>query len=316
MAGKRAKKRKNPGRRAALIAASLLICALAALFGYGALNASLLRLRRAKVTMEDLPHAFDGFKILYLSDIDMCGWNTPEKASDAVNRLQSLQPDLLILGGDYNSTSLFDLLNGATDEARAITQVADRTSFFQYISNFSAPYGKYALASSDDLTLPGLADDLAGAGFQPLNGMVAQIVKDGQRLLLAGIGEDENPSASLNGSNGIPIHKGDCLIGATVSPRSFPGMMTIEAQDGGRLFDLALAGHTHGGQIRLLGRNVLSLTSQEQQYLSGWTRETGVPMLTTSGLGCEAANLRIGSQPEAWLITLVEKQVIELPDLS
>ena len=113
----------------------------------------------------------------------------------------------------------------------------------------------------------------------------------------------------------VELGKDDCLIGAAVSPRSFPGMMTIESQDGGRLFDLALAGHTHGGQIRLRGRNVLSLTSQEQQYLCGWTRETGVPMLTTSGLGCEGANLRIGSQPEAWLITLMEKKDVELPDL-
>ena len=95
MAGKKGKKRRNPGRRAVLIAIALVICALAALFGYAAVNASLLRLRRAEVAIEDLPHAFDGFSILYLSDVDLCGWNTPEKAADAVNRLQSLQPQSL-----------------------------------------------------------------------------------------------------------------------------------------------------------------------------------------------------------------------------
>ena len=68
--------------------------------------------------------------------------------------------------------------------------------------------------------------------------------------------------------------------------------------------DVLLCGHTHGGQIRLFGKSILDLSRQEQRYLSGWNTETGQPILTTTGVGCETVNIRLGSTPEVWLITL------------
>ena len=56
--------------------------------------------------------------------------------------------------------------------------------------------------------------------------------------------------------------------------------------------------------LQMLNRSLLTLSTLERQYRYGWTRETGVPMLTTSGLGCEGVGLRFGTQAEAWLITL------------
>ena len=80
--------------------------------------------------------------------------------------------------------------------------------------------------------------------------------------------------------------------------------MISEAKDSGHWVDLALAGHTHGGQINLFGHGILSLDQREKHYLCGWNRETGVPMLTTSGMGCEGVDMRLGSEAEVWLITL------------
>ena len=50
-----------------------------------------------------------------------------------------------------------------------------------------------------------------------------------------------------------------------------------------------------------------TLDALEQQFGNGWTRETGVPILVTSGMGCEGVNLRLNTQAEVWLITLTAR---------
>ena len=70
---------------------------------------------------------------------------------------------------------------------------------------------------------------------------------------------------------------------------------------------MILSGGTHGGQIRLGKRTLLSLNGIEHNYLYGWRVENGMPMLTTSGIGCEGLNVRLGTSPEVWLITLQKK---------
>ena len=103
---------------------------------------------------------------------------------------------------------------------------------------------------------------------------------------------------------GISYSREACVIVAAYSPALVPRLMTMEASDAGHWADLILTGHTHGGQINLFGRSILTLTAQERGMLSGWSLEAGVPILTTSGVGCEGANLRVGSGAEVWLLTL------------
>ena len=98
--------------------------------------------------------------------------------------------------------------------------------------------------------------------------------------------------------------KDDCVVVIAEGPDVLPVLLTSEASDNGSWIDLVLCGHTHGGQIRLLGRNVLSLSEAEQRFRSGWNTQSGTPILTSEGLGSEGINLRIGTVPDVWLITL------------
>lgn len=273
------------------------ILLLALFIGWMIANASLLQLRRADAAVPDLPPAFEGRTILYLSDVDLCGLNTAERAADAVMRMQRLNPDMLVLGGDYNSPTLFETLNGRAD---AEAMLRAREAFFQALSGFSAPMGRYALLSADDRALGDPAGALRAAGFTVLNGDRRQFTLSGQRLWLVGVGSD----VSNLDAAGRLFDRGECVICVAETPDLIPRIVTGEAADGGPWADMILAGHTHGGQILAFGRPVLSLTGIEQRFLSGWTRETGIPTLTTSGLGCEGLNLRLGTKPEAWLITL------------
>lgn len=297
------KTNKKPGKGGkialSLFAALLLILIITACTGL--VNASLLRIRRAEVVLTDLPQGFDGKTILYASDIDIFGINTPARAGALFNQLQSLQPDILVLGGDYTSSSLLSKLNHSeySDENTA-NVLKSRSDFFHYISAFQAPLGKYGIASTEDIQWQSLREEMEENGITPLINERIDIHSNGDTLWLAGIC---GKISSLNDAGNTFSHN-DCVLVFAEGPDVLPVLLTSEAADSGPWADLALCGHTHGGQIRLLGRSILSLSSTEKRFLSGWNTQSGTPILTSSGVGCEGVNMRLGTEPEVWLITL------------
>lgn len=298
---RRSGKKTGKGYRLALGILAGLALAVAAFFGAMALKANAVQVRRAEVFLADLPPAFDGATVLFASDIDLCGLNTARKAAALMDSLQALRPDILILGGDYTSESVFDALNrGENRDAAAAKRLRERTDFFHYISAFSAPLGKFAIAAPEDAEPDALRHLMAEAGIQPLFNARADIRVGDDVLSVVGVsGEGANLTAIGGG-----FRRGDCALAVVWSPEAFPPLVTSETADGGRWADLLLTGHTHGGQIRLFGRSVLALDRLEQQYLDGWRIENGLPIVVSTGVGCEGANLRLGTRAEVWLITL------------
>lgn len=299
----RRKTNKKPGKggRIALGIFAALMLGIALIAGLGIANASLMRIRRADVFLRDLPQAFDGTTLLYASDIDLCGINTPSRSGMLFNQLQSLQPDMLVLGGDYSSTSLLDRLNQPNQgNVNTSDIISNRMEFFHYIRSFQAPLGKFAIASTEDPEWTNLRQVMKENGVQPLINEKVDIHAKGATIWLAGICGN---IASLNDA-GNAFSNNNCVIAIVEGPDVLPVLLTSEAQDGGQWTDLVLCGHTHGGQIQLFGRTLLTLSNTEKRFMSGWNTQSGVPILTTEGMGCEGFNLRLGTAPEVWLITL------------
>ena len=312
--GKKAARRKRSrGGWIALGIIAALLVALGGIMGYAALNANTVHVRYAEVSIANLPQTFEGCRILFASDIDLCGMNTPEKAAALFSRLQALNPDILLLGGDYTSAPVLEILNSdGSDGNLDASALKRRSDFFQAISDFDAPLGKYAVAGDNDAQTDQLSDLFIQTGVTPLFNDHAEIQSSDGALHLVGINADAS-GVNFNGL-GNAFSRDDCVIAFTHSPGLFPQLLTAEAGDAGSWADLILAGHTHGGQIRLFNRNMLQLTSQEEDFLYGWYAEGDTLLLTTSGVGCEGANLRLGSEAEVWLITLRRKTA--LPDLT
>lgn len=297
------KTNKKPGKGGkialGLFAILLLILIITACIGL--INASLLRIRRAEVVLPDLPQGFDGKTILYASDIDIFGINTPARAGALFNQLQSLQPDILVLGGDYTSSSLLSKLNhseGSDDNTANVMK--SRSDFFHYINTFHAPLGKYGIANTEDIQWQILREEMEENGIKPLFNEKVGIHLHGDTLWLVGIC---GKISSLNDASNA-FSQNDCVLVFAEGPDVLPVLLTSEAADSGPWADLVLCGHTHGGQIRLLGKSILSLSSVEKRFLSGWNTQSGTPILTSSGVGCEGVNMRLGTEPEVWLITL------------
>lgn len=307
---KRQVKTRTKGGWIALKIILVLITAIGLLFGYAALNANIVHVRYAEVVLNDLPEAFDGCKVLFVSDIDMCGINSPEKSVKLMERLQALKPDMLLLGGDYTSTSVMEILNQTENNDRVMQS---RKIFFNGIAGFEAPMGKFAVAGDNDKDLGDLVSLLKDTGIVPLFNGHAAVEHDGQKMHI--IGFNANSSEVNFNSIANAFKKDECVIVLAHTPAVFPKIITAEAKDSGNWADLVLAGHTHGGQIRLMDNNIIQLNNQELNFIHGWKKENNILMLTSSGVGCEGANFRFGSKAEVWLITLNDGKA-ELPDYS
>lgn len=306
---KKANKRPERAGRAALAGLAALALLFCAAVGWGAITANTVQVRRAEVLLRDLPEPFDGRTLLYAADIDLCGLNTAKKSADLFARLQALQPDALLLGGDYTSDSLLAILNRSGSPEADKGSLRERATFIQSLADFRAPLGKYAIRTPDDPDEAGLRASLEAAGITPLFDGSAKLGTDSEPVYLVGLTGE--PSAI--GSAARAAKRSDCVIALSPGPAFIPQIMINEAQGGGAWCDMVLTGHTHGGQVRLFGANMLSLDGPDLSYLKGWTVENGVALLTTTGVGCEGVNVRLGSRAEVWLITLRRGE--SLPDL-
>ncbi len=316
MAGKKAKAAKparEKKRRRGIsrwLPAFLIVLVLGGCIAWMHFGARLTHLKQAQVYLDDLPDEMDGTTLLYLSDLNIRSSADRRASARLMRQLSHLEPDLLVLGGDYSAPGLLDELNGTNGDAQA-----DAAEFIRSLADFPAQIGKYAVTGENDAGNALLAAAFADAGIEYLDDACAVVEKDGGKLVLAGLSDAElnkTPYTEI----GRHFSGKECVLAIAHNPASYVDIRINEARGGGAWADLVLSGHTLGGQIRLFGRTLRSFSDAVARCIGGWYYVDDLPMLVSEGVGCEGPMLRLGTQSEVWLLTLRRTQAIELPDLT
>lgn len=306
---KKLQKNRRSGRKKAFLPIALLVVLIFGGFGWMAGCAHITHLQFADVYLDDLPAEFDGTRLLYISDVNIQNRFDSAACVRLMRKLQSLNPDMLLLGGDYSANSLLEILNGKE------TASADRAAdFIHSLADFSAPLGKFAVAGDMDDT-ESLAAMFAQAGVQLLQDGCAFVEKGNSMLVIAGL-NDASRKTTRYEQIGRYFQGDECVLVLAHNPSSYVGVRVAEAEGGGAWADLVLSGHTMGGQIRLGEHSLRSYADEQPWRFGGWYSTDDLPMLVSSGLGCQGAQLRLGTQSEIWLITLRCPQRFSLPDLA
>ena len=296
------KQKKTPRVRRWLIAGIFLLI-LVLISGFlitGYVSSRLVHIDRTTLYIEDLPSVFDGKTILFVSDVDMVGLSGPRAAGRLMNKLEKLEPDILILGGDYAGYSLMEKLNG-TGSDPALEE--KRLEFFGALSEFQAPMGKFAVTGEQDAGSLDMRSEMARGNVTLLSDSAAKVGYMGESVTLVGI--DGSPGHSVDyGLLAQSFASDDCVIVISHDPANISGVITAEAADTGQWCDLALSGHTHGGQAVVGERSLIQISDQSTRYPTGWSKESGVFILVSPGVGCDTVNLRLNAQAQAHLITL------------
>ena len=203
------KKRKGKKRRrlGLKIALALLVCLALGVFSLYAAS-RVVHVRYATVHLRDLPAAFEGTTVLFVSDLDIHSASGARAAAAMMDALAPLQPDLLLLGGDYTSLGLWETINGMRPDDAAVSAaaVSNRHLFFSALADFEAPLGKFAVSAAEDAFAGQLAQSMQVGGVRLLDGESVTLSRDGQRLVIAGI-SPEGDAAQIAAT----VREGDCV---------------------------------------------------------------------------------------------------------
>jgi predicted MPP superfamily phosphohydrolase len=214
-------------------------------------------------------------RIAHLSDLHIQAFGRRERA--ALEHMRSAKPDLICLTGDY-------LRSGSGDESLPAAQ--------RFLRELDAPHGVYAVTGNWD--------------FEP-----KPLFEDTEIELLLDRFIDLDVS-------GVKVRVGGCRFGG--SPRDLEeppedalSILLLHSPD--RLeevsqlgYDLYLAGHTHGGQVRIPGVGAIVRMSK-RGYDAGLYTMGDTSLYVNRGLGAEGGPLpefRLFCRPEVTLIDVEE----------
>ena len=267
------------------------------------------RLRVAEYALSPVSWPDDlTLRVVALADFHFCvPWMTAGRLEGIVERANLLQPDIIVLLGDYLSSMSYSL--GAVP-------VAD---WSEALSRLRAPLGVHAILGNHDWWEDRDAQAAGGgetyvhrvlrdAGIDVYANRAARIEKDGSAFWIAGL-EDQlalRPSARHGRAGFVGL---DDLPGtlAQVTDERPVILLAHEPDIFPRVPDrvaLTLSGHTHGGQVRLFGYSPVVPSAYGNRYAYGHVREGTRDIVISGGLGCSIAPVRFGSPPEITVINL------------
>jgi len=240
-----------------------------------------LEVTRHEIFIDDLPEAFDGYRIAFLTDPHVARFVRRDFYAEIHRQVAAQDPDVILLGGDLVS---FRRHIGYMGEA--------------FLDGLAARDGMFAVLGNHDYWAGAelVTETLRARGIELLTNRPVMLTRDGARLPLVGIDEvyRGRPDVAAAFANVDPAQP---CIGISHHPD------VIDLLDGRRL-DLLVCGHTHGGQIRFPFFGAVVVPSQhEAQYASGFHRVRNVLLYVSRGIGAMPP-VRILCRPEVATFTL------------
>jgi predicted MPP superfamily phosphohydrolase len=226
-----------------------------------------------------LPHwSADGFKLAFLSDLHMNSAAKLQRAREAARLAISVEPDVIILGGDY-----LDLRH---------------PSIVQNVATFLAEFRE---ARCPVVAVMGNHDYWSGAARPLLEEFSRSPVRmlrndlfEVEGVTLAGIDDaiegrqrmDFFPKGRVSPSIISVFHEPDFV-------REMPDHVSLQ-----------ISGHSHGGQVCLPFGAPLYTPFGARDYTAGFYRKARVPVFVTRGVGTTGPDFRVFCAPEVSVLTL------------
>ncbi|MCC5850935.1 MAG: metallophosphoesterase family protein [Verrucomicrobia bacterium] len=230
-----------------------------------------------EVYFERLPEAFDGYRILHLSDFHFdYTEELPEIVAEAIRHLDF---DVCVLTGDFRGETY-----GPYEESlRSLERTREALG----------PEVYAVLGNHDNLEIMLRFPDM---GIHGLLNESVWLEKDGARILLAGVDDPHYYKTHDFSSMRADVNAADVAILLAHSPE-------VYRQAAGEGFDFMLSGHTHGGQICLPGgRPVIAhVKDTPREMVKGPWSYQRMQGYTSTGVGTSTLDCRLNCRSEITL---------------
>jgi predicted MPP superfamily phosphohydrolase len=284
---------KFPISRRRFLAAGACAAGGLALYS-GEIERHFIEISPSDVFLPGLPRAFDGFRIAQISDIHLDEFTEPIFVRDAVNRVNSLNPDAVFITGDF-------VTSGLAPEKFAIGAAWQCAGLLDGLTCRQ----RYAVLGNHDVMVGPrqIIEALADHGITVLRNAHLPLERSTGRIWLAGL---DDPL------QGAPLPE----VAIPESIRNIPHepiVLMCHAPDyadkllihpAGPAVALMLCGHTHGGQIRLPWIGAMVLPEMGRKYIEGWFRLNQLQLHVNRGIGTVGLPFRFDCPPEISLLTL------------
>lgn len=257
------------------------------------------QVKETTIESKDVPQAFDGYRIVQLSDMHVGSWNGDTQAMEkAVSMINDLHPDLIVFTGD--------LVNNLASEL---------DNFIPVFSKLKAKDGVYSVLGNHDYStyvhwenpedqkeeLVRLKQKQAEMGWTMLNNRHVKLYHQNDSIALIGVENSGRPpfpdyaklSEAMQGTEGM------FQILLSHDPTHWRREVLPQTD-----IQLMLAGHTHAMQTKIFGFTPAQFIYEENDGLY----QEGEQMLYVNiGLGHLLYPMRLGAWPEITLLTLKKK---------
>ena len=241
------------------------------------------------ISIRRWPSRLDGFTIALLSDFHYDPVFSVHPIRHAIAKVNDLQPDLVVLTGDFVTAPTF----GSSERAAAAAEPCA-----ELLKQLRSRHGLWAvLGNHDAFTDPDrVTAALQRNGIQVLDNQSAAIERDSGRFWVGGVDDVLGGTADMKET-------------LKLVPPSEPVILLAHEPDfADRVarfpVDLQLSGHTHGGQIRLPFVPPLFLPELGRKYVSGLHKIGNLQLYTNVGLGTIDIPARLNCPPEITLFTI------------
>jgi predicted MPP superfamily phosphohydrolase len=272
-------------RRFLKYSASIISASFLSMLTYGVLKNEFRHpiVERIKIPIKDLPPSFVGFRIAQISDIHLKPIVTTQMVRKTVKMVNDLKPDLIVITGDFVTRFISGIYELAPELAK-----------------LNAPHGVFASLGNHDIWVNAkeISNTLQASGISVLVNQGVPIQINDESLWLAGVDDAICGNPNLNQAIvSAPEQAPVVLLGHE------PDLADEFSKDG--RVDLMLAGHSHGGQIRLPFKNISFKAHLAEKYDMGLYKVNGMWLYVNRGIGViTSVPIRINCPPEISSFTL------------
>ena len=261
------------------------------------------RIMNNKLSFDNLPQAFDGLKIVQISDLHLGSFNKNfEPMEEAVAMINELNPDYIFFTGD--------MVNSDPEEAEPwidiFSKLKAKSGKYAILGNHDYGWGRQGKLTEEDKTRNsrGVAEIFRKMDLKPLLNEHEVLEKDGEKIGLVGV---ENWGYTPEGW--FPT-RGDYNL-ATEGMEEVPFQILLSHDpthfDHHILektkVDLTLSGHTHGGQFGISIPGLVEISAAKLFYkrYAGIYKEAKQYLYVNRGMGYLIFPGRVGMPPEITL---------------
>lgn len=241
-----------------------------------------LKVKEYKVVNNKITDSYHGLKIIHLSDIHYNSTINEKELNNIVDKVNEIKPDIAVLTGDL------------IDERLSY----DKDIIINCLSKIEAKLGKFAVSGNHDIPLDDYNYIIKESGFTSLDNKYELIYsKTSEPIIISGIGYGDEDI-------GIKTEQYDKYISELKADDIKPIYSillvhepdTVDNLDLNK-YDLVLAGHSHGGQVRIPFIGKLYTPQGAKKYYDEYYKISNTDLYISSGLGTSMYKFRLFNRP-------------------